>query len=85
MGTFLATCYTGGGTTASGAPTSSQVVAVDPSVIPLGTRLIISGIGERVAADTGGAIRGNRIDIWEPSYSQCTQFGAQAVQVWLAT
>jgi len=81
LGQFVATCYTGAGTTASGAPTSSDVVAVDPSVIPLGTKLWIDGIGERTALDTGGAIRGARLDIWEPSYDQCVQFGSQSVQV----
>jgi 3D (Asp-Asp-Asp) domain-containing protein len=83
LGSFVATCYTGGGTTASGAPTSLAVVAVDPSVIPLGTKVWIAGIGARTALDTGGAIRGQRLDIWEPSYQQCVQFGAQAVDVFL--
>ncbi len=82
LGQFVATCYTGGGDTATGTPTSLSVVAVDPTVIPLGTELWIDGIGERTALDTGGAIRGNRIDIWEPSYDQCIQFGVQPIQVW---
>jgi 3D (Asp-Asp-Asp) domain-containing protein len=83
LGSFLATCYTGGGTTAAGTPTSTNVVAVDPSVIPLGTTLWISGIGTRVALDTGGAIRGDRLDIWQPSYDQCVQFGAESVAVYI--
>jgi 3D (Asp-Asp-Asp) domain-containing protein len=83
LGTFVATCYTGGGHTASGTTTSTHEIAVDPSVIPLGTHLWIDGFGPRVAEDTGGAIKGNRIDIWEPTYSACVQFGRQAVQVYL--
>jgi 3D (Asp-Asp-Asp) domain-containing protein len=82
LGQFIATCYTGGGTTATGTPTSLEVVAVDPRVIPLGTKLWIAGIGERTALDTGGGIKGARLDIWEPSYDQCIQFGAQPVNVW---
>ena len=82
VGSFLATCYTGGGSTATGTPTSTDEIAVDPSVIPLGhLHVWIDGIGARIAEDTGGAIRGNRIDIWEPSYDECVQFGAQYVQV----
>jgi 3D (Asp-Asp-Asp) domain-containing protein len=83
LGRFVATCYTGGGTTATGTPTSSQVIAVDPGIIPLGSRVFIPGIGVRTAADTGGAIRGARVDVWEPSYTQCVQFGVQPVLVYL--
>jgi 3D (Asp-Asp-Asp) domain-containing protein len=81
LGSFTATCYSLPGTTATGAPVSDAVVAVDPSVIPLGTHLYISGLGERTASDTGGAIRGNRLDIWMGSYSACVQFGRQNVDV----
>ena len=54
-------------------------VAVDPSVIPLGTRMYISGFGNQVfvAEDTGSAIIGNRIDIWMPSVGQALEFAAQ--------
>lgn len=58
------TVYTGGGITASGLPATENVIAVDPRVIPLGTRVYIDGIGFRTAADTGGAIKGNFIDIY---------------------
>ncbi len=65
------TVYTGGGTTASGVPASEKVIAVDPSVIPLGTTCYISGsyaeVGFRTAVDTGGAIKGNTIDIYYES------------------
>src|SRR5205823_4062063 len=49
LGTFTITCYALGGSTASGRPASSDVVAVDPRVIPLGTRVLIAGIGVRTA------------------------------------
>lgn len=58
------TVYSGGGVTASGIPASEDVIAVDPSVIPLGSRVYIEGVGFRTAADTGGAIIGNFIDIY---------------------
>lgn len=58
------TVYSGGGTTASGLPASEAVIAVDPRVIPLGSRVYIEGVGIRTAADTGGSIKGNFIDIY---------------------
>ena len=84
LGTFTVTCYDLSGTTASGAPVSTASVAVDPSVIPLGTTIDIGGVGTRIAQDTGGGIIGNRLDIWEPTLSQCTQFGVQQLPVWIA-
>ena len=77
LGTFMVTCYDMTGITASGAVVGPESVAVDPSVIPLGTRIYVQGVGTRVADDTGGAIIGNHIDIWEPSYSTCTTWGVQ--------
>lgn len=62
------TVYTGGGITASGLPATEQVIAVDPRVIPLGTKVYVSDsycyVGFRTAADTGGVIKGNFIDIY---------------------
>jgi 3D (Asp-Asp-Asp) domain-containing protein len=83
IGTFLVTCYDINGTTASGAHTSTLTVAVDPSVIPLGSHIYVDGAGPRIAQDTGGAIVGRRLDIWAPSYAQCAAWGAQDRQVWL--
>ncbi|MGH9056990.1 MAG: 3D domain-containing protein [Acidimicrobiales bacterium] len=83
LGTFVITCYSLGGTTASGAPAGPSTVAVDPSVIPLGTHIYVGGAGARVAEDTGGAIVGRRLDIWEPSYAQCADWGVQSREVWL--
>ncbi|MDA8046209.1 MAG: 3D domain-containing protein, partial [Actinomycetota bacterium] len=82
LGTFGVTCYDLSGSTASGAPTSMQTVAVDPSVIPLGTTIYIAGVGERTAQDTGGAIIGHRLDIWEPTYAACADWGFQYRNVW---
>ena len=84
LGIFEVSCHTGKGVTASGRPSSRETVSVDPSVVPLGTRLVIDKVGTRVAADTGGAIRGRRLDIWEPSAASCTQFGRRQLRVWQA-
>jgi resuscitation-promoting factor RpfB len=87
---MVATAYTagcggcgGGGMTASGRPAGHGVVAVDPRVIPLGTRMYIPGYGHAVAGDTGGAIRGNRIDLGFNSSAAANQFGRRAVTVYL--
>jgi 3D (Asp-Asp-Asp) domain-containing protein len=84
LGRFQVSCHTGKGVTASGRPSSRETVSVDPRVVPLGTRLVIERVGRRVAADTGGAIRGRRLDIWEPSAAACTQFGRRQLRVWQA-
>jgi 3D (Asp-Asp-Asp) domain-containing protein len=70
-----ATGYCLRGTTATGLPVGPGIVAVDPNVIPLGTRMIIPGYGTGVAADTGGAIKGARIDVWLVSCNQAAAFG----------
>jgi len=72
--TVYATGYCLTGTTATGLPVGPGVVAVDPSVIPLGTRMTIPGYGEGVAADTGGAIKGARIDVWIASCAEARAF-----------
>jgi 3D (Asp-Asp-Asp) domain-containing protein/septal ring factor EnvC (AmiA/AmiB activator) len=71
------------GTTATGIPTGWGVVAVDPAVIPLGTRMSIPGYGEGVAADTGPAVRGATIDIWFPKCSQALAWGRRVVSITL--
>jgi 3D (Asp-Asp-Asp) domain-containing protein len=83
LGEFVVTCYDLTGRTASGAYTGPSTVAVDPSVIPLGTTIDIAGVGVRVAQDTGGAIKGDRLDIWEPTYADCAQWGVQTRSVTL--
>ena len=65
----LATGYCLTGKTATGLPVGPGIVAVDPSVIPLGTRMTIPGYGEGVAADVGGGVNGAHIDVWVASCS----------------
>lgn len=60
---------------------NKKVIAVDPSVIPLGTRVHVEGYGEAVAGDTGGAIQGNKVDLHFPTKEEAIQFGRQTVTV----
>ena len=74
----------GGGTvTATGQNLleNPMAVAVDPSVIPLGTHLYVEGYGEAYAVDTGSAIQGNIIDVHFPTAAQCESWGRRQVQV----
>jgi resuscitation-promoting factor RpfB len=85
--TMVATAYTAdcagcGGMTAIGQRAGHGIVAVDPSVIPLGTRLFIPGYGLAVAGDTGGSIRGNRIDLGFDSWRDAMVFGRRDVTVY---
>jgi 3D (Asp-Asp-Asp) domain-containing protein/peptidoglycan hydrolase CwlO-like protein len=79
--TVEATGYSLQGTTATGVPVGWGVVAVDPSVIPLGTRMTIPGYGEGVAADTGSAVRGRIIDLWFPTTAQALAWGRRTVTI----
>lgn len=58
-----------------------KVVAVDPNVIPLGSKVWVEGYGNAVAGDTGGAIKGNRIDVHVPTSADASRYGWQKVQV----
>ena len=84
---FLATAYTlnecdGDGYTATMTiPIEGRTVAVDPSVIPYGTRLTINGRSGYIAEDCGGAIKNNRIDIFMNDYQEAINFGKQYVVV----
>lgn len=72
------TAYALVGTTRSGTWTKWGTVAVDPSVIPLGSRVMIEGFDTVfVAEDTGGGIKGQWVDIWFPSYWEAVQYGVQ--------
>lgn len=59
------------------------IIAVDPTVIPLGTRLYVPGYGEGIAADIGGAIKGNIIDLFFETYEEAIQWGRQQVDVYI--
>jgi 3D (Asp-Asp-Asp) domain-containing protein len=75
--------YTLEGDTASGLPAGYGVAAVDPSVIPLGTRFHVPGYGDAVAADTGGGIRGAMIDLWFPTLAEAAAWGRRPVLITL--
>lgn len=79
---YTAQCYGCSGITATGQPAGHGIVAVDPRVIRLGTKLYIPGYGVAVAGDTGGAIRGNRIDLGFNSLSDALRFGRRPVTVY---
>jgi 3D (Asp-Asp-Asp) domain-containing protein len=81
---FSATCYCLKGKTASGAMVRRGIVAADPRVLPLGTRISVSGSshsGTYLVADTGGVIKGRIIDIWVPSCGEAVAFGRRKVTV----
>jgi 3D (Asp-Asp-Asp) domain-containing protein len=75
-----ATCYDLPGHTATGMPVGQGVVAVDPSVIPLGTRMYVPGYGNGVAADVGSGIQGATIDLWMTP-TQCAAWGRRTVTI----
>jgi 3D (Asp-Asp-Asp) domain-containing protein/septal ring factor EnvC (AmiA/AmiB activator) len=81
--TVVATAYALPGSTATGLPVGPGIVAVDPTVIPFGTHMTIPGYGEGVAADTGSAIKGARIDVWVPTEAQAEQWGVQTITIYL--
>lgn len=80
--TMEATAYTWtGNRTASGTWPAVGTVATDPEVIPLGTKIWVEGYGEAIAADTGGLVKGNIIDLYFPTESECWEFGRRQVEV----
>ncbi len=81
--TVVATAYALPGTTATGLPVGPGIVAVDPTVIPFGTHMTIPGYGEGVAADTGSAIVGARIDVWVPTEAQANEWGVKTITIYL--
>jgi len=81
---FTATAYSLRGRTASGRAVSRGLIAADPSILPLGSRVRLeagSWSGEYLVADTGGAVRGHRIDIWTPTAREAMQFGRRMVKL----
>ena len=80
---YTANCYGCSGYTKLGNRAGHGIVAVDPAVIPLGSHLYIPGYGSAVAGDTGGAIRGNRVDLGFNSNADAMQFGRRSVTVYV--
>jgi len=80
---MIATAYVGGGRTATGVQARRGIAAVDPSVIPIGTKLYIEGYGEALAADIGRAIKGNKIDLCFDTLQECRIFGRRTITVYL--
>ncbi len=82
---YTASCNGCSGTTATGvnlrANPNAKVIAVDPSVIPLGTKVYVEGYGYAVAADTGSAIKGNKIDVFLASKSAAYRWGSKRVKI----
>lgn len=82
---YTAYCNGCSGVTATGMNLKTnpnlKVIAVDPSVIPLGSKVWVEGYGHAVAGDTGGAIKGNKIDLFMASKSQAYDFGRKKVRV----
>ena len=75
--------HTGGGRTAYGTEARVGEIAVDPSVIPLGSEVYIEGVGARRAEDTGGDIIGNTIDIYMGSDAECKSWGVRYVTIYI--
>jgi 3D (Asp-Asp-Asp) domain-containing protein len=86
--TFTATAYSLRGRTASGAGVRRGIIAADRKLLPLGTRVRLeagSYSGEYIVADTGGAVRGRKIDIWVPQTSEAMRFGRRPVKLTVLT
>jgi len=71
------------GITRSGTQVSRGTAAIDPRIIPLGTKIYVEGYGHAECLDTGGAIKGNRIDLYMDNKEECFEFGRREVKVWI--
>ena len=81
---YIATAYSLRGRTASGRYVSQGIIAADPRILPLGSRVRLEAgtwSGEYLVADTGGAIKGRKIDIWTPSSREAMRFGRRKVKL----
>lgn len=82
---YTAYCAGCSGTTATGidlrANPNQKVIAVDPNVIPLGSKVWVEGYGYAIAGDTGGAIKGNKIDIFVPNIDDAYKWGRQHIKI----
>ncbi|NOT63969.1 MAG: 3D domain-containing protein [Acidobacteria bacterium] len=85
---FKASAYSIHGRTRSGVRTQQGTIAADPRVLPLGTVVQVSAgkySGVYTVHDTGGAIKGNRVDVWLPSNKEARRFGRRAVKLVVLT
>lgn len=82
---YTASCKGCSGKTATGLNLkknpSIKAISVDPRIIPLGSKVYVEGYGDAIAADTGSAIRGNKIDLFMPSKSKALNWGVRTVKV----
>ncbi|MBD8523532.1 3D domain-containing protein [Lysinibacillus fusiformis] len=82
---YTASCEGCSGITATGINLKTnphaKVISVDPTVIPLGSKVYVEGYGEAIAGDTGGAIEGKRIDVFFPSQQDAINFGVKQLKV----
>lgn len=81
---YVATAYSLRGRTASGRLVSKGLIAADPRFLPLGSRVRLDAgnySGEYLVADTGGMVKGRRIDIWTPTSREAMRFGKRTVKL----
>ncbi|NEU30559.1 LysM peptidoglycan-binding domain-containing protein [bacterium LRH843] len=82
---YTASCEGCSGITATGINLkenpNAKVISVDPSVIPLGSKVYVEGYGEAIAGDTGRAIKGNKIDVFMPSKQDAINFGVKELKI----
>jgi len=82
---YTASCKGCSGVTSTGINLKNnpglKVIAVDPSVIKIGTKVYVEGYGYAIAGDTGGAIRGNKIDVFIPNKSDALKWGRKTVKI----
>jgi len=84
-GSFSATAYCFSGRTAMGHSVRRGLIAADPRVLKLGSKVVIEAgpwSGTYLVSDTGGAIKGKKIDIWVPSCGEARRFGRRSVQIY---
>jgi len=82
---YTASCEGCSGITATGINLkenpNAKIISVDPTIIPLGSKVYVEGYGEAIAGDTGGAIKGNKIDVFIPSQQDAINFGVKQLKV----
>jgi len=81
---YVATAYNLPGRTASGMRVAKGIIAADPRILPLGTRVRLDAgpySGEYIVADTGSAVKGRKIDVWVPTYREACRFGRRHVKL----